>query len=1051
MAKLHSTITSASFFASASFHLSSATLSSLAGFTQNLLSTLDAILGSSESSRAIAAIVTLIRREFRNSETGDTSERVGVGDLLVGSIGFALLQRWGRAATEREVRERGNEEVIWDVVILDNGLRADVVGVQQSEVARDLNEKSDKNSTRPASFLAPGDVGEGESFEAVRRDVAPMNTLGHLVPHVSLPADRQHGLSDDEIRRYITDQLPQGAHASITTETVTSRTITVDVFDHDPVDIAAPPGTAVIEERFHHPDYIGSEDTCTNSLMERLPKHTVVFRTGSNQHQSADISREDSSSMPFSNYDPGEFLRQDKVHKLKQPPSPPPRATPLSSEIDYEDKYPTGQANTDTPRRKLSWGHSTHSSSSSSDISEPETSKNAFGKTSFARITQKVKSNTEEKFGRRLSKNTSPHSDDPECGNPDKENNSACIRRTKSIATKSAPKRPPEKSAQNSSLKQNNADLVSKALPKPPPQRKSLSPKRAVGNTSGPNSNNVSQHHPSRSSFYSVNEKSVESFIAQTDAYSLRPIDRRPDSPSYARSHVRSSSTLSRSKPEKEVPVLGSDEHRLSNIKSRRRGSFKSLAPSMYSMAATGSDTSLVLAPRPMKSVYEDQSTISDLRRDGVVPGLFPDGHFVKNVHRFCRFSSASYGSGFLRVMGISEMPQDRQKADIDNNEHNSFSNHTGLPASTILLSSFVDPAGGSNSEGETERGFPLVHYLSLDHESKAVVLTLRGTWGFEDILTDMTCDYDELQWLGRTWQVHKGMHASARRLLEGGSGRVMATIKAALEEFSDYGVIFCGHSLGGGVASLLATLVAAPKDPEKSGPSFVTASNPSLVIADQATSTTQTGPFYLPAGRPIHVYAYGPPAVMSPSLQRLTRGLITTIVNGHDVVPALSLGVLHDFHAISLAFKTDICGAKSHVRSRVWENITQSIVNKFYISQPPLLVNAGDGVGEDSWAWSTLKSLREDMTAHKLLPPGEVFIVETMRVLQRDAFTMGNDGDGYPQLGRPATRVQLKFIRDVESRFKEMRFGSGMLADHSPARYEASLSVLTHGVLDSR
>jgi hypothetical protein len=375
------------------------------------------------------------------------------------------------------------------------------------------------------------------------------------------------------------------------------------------------------------------------------------------------------------------------------------------------------------------------------------------------------------------------------------------------------------------------------------------------------------------------------------------------------------------------------------------------------------------------------------------------------------------------------------------------------LPASTILLSSFVDPAGGSNSAGETATGFPLVHYLSLDHDSRAVVLTLRGTWGFDDILTDMTCDYDDLQWQGRTWQVHKGMHASARRLLEGGGGKVMVTIKAALEEFPNYGVIFCGHSLGGGVASLLATLVSEP-NPDVSGPSFVTASTlsaarPLLLTANVGQKIQEPQLFSLPLGRPIHVYAYGPPAVMSPFLRRATRGLITTVVNGQDVVPTLSLGVLHDFHAVSLAFKSDTSGAKSHVRSRVWQGITQSLINKFYVNQPPMHIHAGDGVGEDPWAWTTLKMLRENMVAPKMLPPGEVFVVDTMRVLQRDAFTSGVTRDGYPMLGKPATRVQLKFIRDVESWFGEIRFGSGMLGDHNPARYETSLSVLTTGVLE--
>lgn len=187
----------------------------------------------------------------------------------------------------------------------------------------------------------------------------------------------------------------------------------------------------------------------------------------------------------------------------------------------------------------------------------------------------------------------------------------------------------------------------------------------------------------------------------------------------------------------------------------------------------------------------------------------------------------------------------------------------------------------------------------------------------------------------------------------------------------------------------------------------------------------------------------------MSPFLRRATRGLVTTIINGQDVVPSLSLGILHDMHTVSLAFKSDTSGTKSNVRYRVWESLRQSIVNKFYVNEAPMLVHAGDGIGEDAWAWQTLKELREEMCAPKLMPPGEVFVVETMRVLQRDAFTPTLSDDGYPRLGKPATRVQLKFIRDVESLFGELRFGSGMLSDHNPTRYEASLAALARGILD--
>ncbi|KAF3490716.1 uncharacterized protein GIQ15_00233 [Arthroderma uncinatum] len=1038
LATLHTTITSASFFASASFHLSSVTLSSVTSFSQTLLSTLDAILGSTESSRAIAAIITLIRRELRNPELIPPGETVGVGDLLVGSVGFVLLQRWGRRKTGKEVRLNGNEETIWDVVILDNGLRADVVGTHQTAYGEDI-EGADSSSIRPSSFLIPDVTGGDESLDTVERGNASFTHLSHLVPHVSLSADRQHELADDEIRRYIVEQLPRGCHATIKTDTVTARTITVDVFDSGCVDISPPPGTTKVEERIQ-PEY-NHAITGSDLTSEARPKHTVVFRTVSNSVQDSELRIPSHATTPESQFgwpqvDARENIYNDDAH-----------LTPSAS-IESSPRMQPKRI----PRRRRS---------SVSDTSGSETPR-SLGTRSFARISSKVKANAEDKLGNKLSSKKLSKGSGPNAAQgisprtSSAKDNKPRIKNTLSSFQKGLSSNKERDPTSNKPAARNStvlSDATNRIRPLSPQKGKSAPSQRKMEREAC--SNETNPGGSLASGRYLLRETSSESFIAQTDAYSIRSPEGRSSSPSLPREHIRSSSSLSRARSEKDMSLLLNFTSRPATPAMSRRNSSKSAVPSIYSIA-TGSETSLLLAPRTGKSAYDGNSALSSLSRTGYVPGLYPSNNLVRNIRRFSRFSSASYGSNFLRVMGISNAAQKLHQDPVDHHEHSSFSDHTGLPTSTILLSSFVDPAGGTNSAGVPSEGFPLVHYLALDHESKAAVLTLRGTWGFEDILTDMTCDYDDMHWLGRTYQVHKGMLASAKRLLEGGGGKVMATIKSALEEFPEYGVIFCGHSLGGGVAALLATLISQPQHPDLPGPSFVTSSNQALTgllpaTANEGTHNTQQqmGQFSLPPGRPVHVYAYGPPAVMSPSLRLATRGLITTIVNGHDVVPTLSLGVLHDFHSVALSFKRDVADAKSQVKARVWDAITRSIANKLYMDNP-ISVHAGDGLGEDSWAWNTLKSLRESLTATKLLPPGEVFVVETMRVLQRDAFT-GDvvTADGYPRLGRPATRVQLKYIRDVEKRFSEVRFGSGMLLDHSPARYETTLAVLARGVLE--
>ncbi|RHZ49548.1 lipase family protein [Aspergillus thermomutatus] len=1086
LAALHTTVTSASFFAAVTFHFSSTTLSSAAHVSQALLSTLDAILGSTESSRAIAAIITLIRREFRSPNAEIGTDNIGVGDLLVGTVGFAMLQRWGRKSTERHMRLNGGHETVWDVVILDNGARADVIGTHPIEPAG--NSRSALGSaTRRSSFISPGN--EEENFDAVQR---PSSVVEHSeVPQMLLPASDQQ-VSDEDIRLHIMRQLPRGCRASIKSDVVTTRTITVDIYDDDNAEIAAPPGMMMVEERFHNDR---SDENGGLSTMHQLPKHTVVFRTAFNKIQNADVRPSHRPETPNSR-GPGNAIDTKRLPAL--PATLLDVKTPMDNENDdttspharirNSEGLSIDQPSTtrhiksliehDNPHNRVAPGltstccssegtardvksgaaKQSREVSSSGSVNEQSTgSKGAFGKGSLTKLAQKVKpaSAGRDEAGKRAAQRSSldKSSAQPVSKIATQRNKmqKGLLGDKKSARYDTSTRPTFEERAiktTGSPADKTSLPVANRGVPRSPLHdlrlRTSPTQTRRAKTPNKPQSD-------AQTDYFTVHELNQESFISQSDSYTLRSTGTRPNSPAATRTHVRSSSSLSLTRSETDMAVsLGGDGRPTSSGWQQRTTSF---APSIYSLATAGSETSLILAHRARKSAYDDVETIRSLNRDGIIPGIFPEQHFVQNIRRFCRFSSASYGSNALKVMGVTRPTKAVPHRETDSQEHSDFSDHAGLPASTILLSSFVDPAGGTNAAGETDSGFPLVHYVCLDHASKAVVLTLRGTWGFEDILTDMTCDYDDLVWQGRSWKVHKGMHASAKRLLMGGGGRVMITIRAALEEFPDYGVVLCGHSLGGGVAALLATMISEPYS-EQSGTSFVTATPRSaarrMLQGDNDDEAEESRlPFYLPTGRPIHVYAYGPPSAMSPFLRRATRGLITTIVNGQDVVPSLSLGILHDMHTVSVAFKSDTTGAKSHVRYRVWEGLRQSIVNKFYVNEAPMLLHAGDGVGEDAWAWKTLKALREEMCAPKLLPPGEVFVVETMRVLQRNAFTSDFGGDGYPRLGRPATRVQLKFIRDVESLFGELRFGPGMFSDHNPARYEASLAALAQGILD--
>lgn len=1041
------------------------------------------MLGSTESSRAVAAIIELVKDEFKKPEVGKEHEFVGYLDLFSGTVGFVLLQRWGRRKTEREFREHGGEAVIWDAVIDDKGFRADVVGTKRTTYFDRVNPARESlRRGRPVSFLSPGG---DEAIEAIERGTIRES------PNVALSAEDQSRLSDEEIREHIMSQLPKGCHAVISSETITAKTIRVDLYNTGVTEVTPPPGTVMVREHFHHPENLHTTGE------QHIPSQTVVFRTALKRTNSTDIEPTDKLRLTTSNHthpetsydsddavmmmmDNGDCQKIQREHfgsSADQTISSPESGSESGEDLDRNVPHSSPQvpssrlpvANQKKPRRPVV---STWSSSEAvkptmvKPLTAGSGTKLASGLGGKQRkvgpFMKALKSLSPSASSARFEEVVPTPALEPAQPRGDAENTVDRTRRVSQIPRFTSSSHP----SQN------------KSLPQLPNQPK-------VGQLEG------SKALPSRvsrlgtpQSYYAVREKRYDTMVHETETYSTHSFESRPGSPTMARTHSTTMNSLSKATSDRDISVWNTQDGVPSDSADNHHRRSRSFISSLYSMATNGSETSLILAPKgsiPKSSIFDDDEVLAALVADGKVPGIFPNDHLVRNLRRYARFSSASYGSQFLRFMGLKatsangNVLADLEKDDI-HHEHSSFSKHTGLPPDTILLSSFEDPHGGIGYSRDPASALPLVHFISIDRESKAVVLTCRGTLGFEDVLTDMLCDFDDLYWRGQAYKVHKGIHASARRML-GKDSRVMATLKAALEEYPDFGLILTGHSLGGAVASLLAILISEPSTIEGSGALFATTTPQKLIthpdLAHQHTDTNTPPPITLPPGRPIHVYAYGPPATLSPALRLSTRGLITTVVNSADIVPSLSLGNLHDFRTVALTLKHDTTGAIAALKARVWDRVRNAAQSAFYVDSGvprPVGEVAGTGVGEDSWAWGVLGALRAGMGAEKLVPPGEVFVVETMRVFDRDppaAGALGMLGGGvgvgvgavesdsatervFRSLGRPATRVQMKLIRDVEGRFGELRFGSRMFSDHSPARYEATLAALGTGILEN-
>ena len=93
-----------------------------------------------------------------------------------------------------------------------------------------------------------------------------------------------------------------------------------------------------------------------------------------------------------------------------------------------------------------------------------------------------------------------------------------------------------------------------------------------------------------------------------------------------------------------------------------------------------------------------------------------------------------------------------------------------------------------------------------LDHEEESVVIAVRGTLSFQDIITDLTASTHQIELPNSpTFHVHKGMYHTAvwvKEKLDDG------ILEEAFTKVPQYRLVVVGHSLGSGCACLLALLL---------------------------------------------------------------------------------------------------------------------------------------------------------------------------------------------------------------------------------------------------
>jgi hypothetical protein len=285
------------------------------------------------------------------------------------------------------------------------------------------------------------------------------------------------------------------------------------------------------------------------------------------------------------------------------------------------------------------------------------------------------------------------------------------------------------------------------------------------------------------------------------------------------------------------------------------------------------------------------------------------------------------------------------------------------------------------------------VHYVVVDQETKSIVVSLRGTLGLSDIVTDLTASYINFKYHDIEGFVHSGIYQSALQIA---SSTITEAVAEVLNQYPSYDLVLTGHSLGGGCAALLTMLWSQP--------TFLPDGTIKFVIKPASG---------LPP-RPIHCYVFACPAIVSPDLSKFLSNLITTFVYRNDVIPCLSLGLISDFRNITISFGHE-------------EGMAESVIAK-------VLGIYKEEERDELWYWALLKTLRADMKADKLYPPGRIFWIN------------GREGDQVvdPTVDKAGTSLlSIWEVDDVEDAFSELFFSTSMFSDHSPHHYEGSLELL--------
>ncbi len=209
-------------------------------------------------------------------------------------------------------------------------------------------------------------------------------------------------------------------------------------------------------------------------------------------------------------------------------------------------------------------------------------------------------------------------------------------------------------------------------------------------------------------------------------------------------------------------------------------------------------------------------------------------------------------------------------------------------------------------------------NFVAVDHRTKSVLWSIRGTFGMSDILTDLVAH--SVPFLCPEHVAHKGMVKCVDGLVE----RVWPIVVKVMADNPGYWLVTTGHSMGAAVASMLAM--------------WVRHTHPEVAVV---------------------CWAYACPPCVSLSLSETTRDYIFGLAFGDDVITRLSLESLAMFKRRLQYVLAEGPG--------FWKSVTQGLAASAQVEER--LTQMGVLVG-DRWAFEL--EMERDYATHskRLWPP---------------------------------------------------------------------------------